>query len=123
MNLTRRQFSAGLAVGLAMPALLRTACAQGATIKIGMVVPSTGVQAESGKHALTGATIALQKVNKAGGVLGKPLELIAEDDQSGNPGAVLAFSKLSTQSEFIAFLGPIRSTAVHAIQPDLLKVA
>jgi branched-chain amino acid transport system substrate-binding protein len=106
-----------------VPALLHTARAQGATIKIGVVVPITGPAAESGAYALTGTRIALDKINKAGGVLGKQVELVTEDDQSTNPGAVLAFSKLATQSEFIAFLGPIRSTAVHAIQPDLLKVA
>jgi ABC-type branched-subunit amino acid transport system substrate-binding protein len=122
MKVTRRQFSAGLAAGIAVPALLHTAPAQGATIKIGMVVPITGPAAESGAYALTGTRIALDKINKAGGVLGKQVELVTEDDQSTNPGAVLAFSKLATQSEFIAFLGPIRSTAVHAIQPDLLKV-
>jgi branched-chain amino acid transport system substrate-binding protein len=97
--------------------------AQGATIKIGMVVPATGPAAESGKYALTGVKIALEKVNKAGGVLGKQVELITEDDQTTNPGAVLAFSKLAAQSDITAFIGPIRSTQVHAIQPDLQKVA
>jgi branched-chain amino acid transport system substrate-binding protein len=123
MIVTRRQFSAGLAAGLAMPTLLRTARAQSATIKIGMIVALTGAGAESGAHALAGAKIALENVNKGGGVLGKQVELVTEDDQSTNPGAVLAFSKLSTQSEFVAFIGSSRSTSMHAVQPDLLKVA
>jgi hypothetical protein len=42
MKVTRRQFSAGLAAGIAVPALLHTARAQGATIKIGVIVPITG---------------------------------------------------------------------------------
>ncbi len=88
-----------------------------------MVIPVTGPAAESGKYALTGAKIALDKVNKAGGVLGKQAELITEDDQTTNPGAVLAFSKLAAQSDMVAFIGPIRSTQVHAIQPDLQKIA
>ena len=123
MKLTRRQFSAGLAAGLSMPAALRAAHAQGATLKIGMVIPVTGPAAESGKYALTGAKIALERINKAGGVLGKQVELITEDDQTTNPGAVLAFSKLAAQPDIVAFLGSIRSTQVHAMAPDLLKVA
>ncbi len=122
MKLTRRDFSAVLAAGVAAPALLRSARAQGATIKIGMCAPVTGPAAESGKYAITGAKIALEQVNKAGGVLGKQLELIVEDDQTTNPGIVLAFSKLAAQSDIVAFLGSIRSTQVHAMQPDVLKL-
>lgn len=122
MRLTRRHFSAALGASLAMPAVLRTARADGATIKVGMVVPITGPAAESGKYAQIGAKLALEAVNKAGGVLGKPLELVFEDDQTTNPGAVLAFSKLASQPELVAFLGSIRSTQVHAMAPDILKV-
>ena len=49
MTFTRRQITAGLAAGIAMPAILRSAHAQGATIKIGMVLPVTGPAADSGK--------------------------------------------------------------------------
>jgi branched-chain amino acid transport system substrate-binding protein len=123
MNITRRRFSAGIAASITLPSLLRSAQAQTSTIKIGMVVPVTGPAAESGKYALTGARIALERINKAGGVLGKQAELVTEDDQTTNPGAVLAFSKLAAQSDIAAFIGPIRSTQVHAIQPDLQKAA
>jgi branched-chain amino acid transport system substrate-binding protein len=123
MKLTRRDFSAGLAVGLAAPALIKSAGAQGATIKIGMCAPITGPAAEAGKYATGGAKLALDAVNKAGGILGKQLELIVEDDQTTNPGIVLAFSKLAAQPDIVAFLGSIRSTQVHAMQPDVLKAA
>jgi branched-chain amino acid transport system substrate-binding protein len=122
MKLTRRDFSAVLAAGLAAPSLIRSAGAQGATIKIGQVLPVTGSAAEQGKFALNGAKLALEAVNKAGGVLGKPLELITEDDQTTNPGVVLAFSKLAAQPDIVAFLGSIRSTQVHAMAPDVLKL-
>ena len=122
MNLTRRGFTTVLAGSIAAPTVIRTAFAQGATVKIGMVVPMTGAAAESGSFAQTGAKIALEAVNKAGGVLGKPLELIFEDDQTTNPGAVLAFSKLASQPDIVAFLGSIRSTQMHAMAPDMLKV-
>lgn len=123
MMVTRRTFTAGLAAGIAAPALIRSAGAQGATIKFGMVVPITGPAAPSGAFAVTGAKIAQEAVNKAGGILGKQLELVTEDDQTTNPGAVLAFSKLASQSDIVAFLGSIRSTQMHAMAPDMLKVA
>lgn len=122
MKLTRRDFSALMAAGLAAPAVMRTARAQGATIKIGMTVPVTGPAAEAGKYAVNGAKLALERVNKAGGVLGKQVELVIEDDQTTNPGIVLAFSKLAAQSDIVAFLGSIRSTQVHAMAPDVLKL-
>jgi branched-chain amino acid transport system substrate-binding protein len=91
-------------------------------IKIGMVAPLTGPAAESGRYQLQGAKLAVEEINSAGGVLGRPLELITEDDQTTNPGVVLAFSRLAASSEFAAFIGPIRSTQVHAMAPDVLKV-
>lgn len=122
MKLTRRDFSALMAAGLATPAVMRTAGAQGATLKIGMTVPVTGPAAEAGKYAVNGAKLALEAINKAGGVLGKKVELVIEDDQTTNPGIVLAFSKLAAQSDIVAFLGSIRSTQVHAMAPDVLKL-
>ncbi|MBQ8102059.1 MULTISPECIES: ABC transporter substrate-binding protein [unclassified Afipia] len=122
MKLTRREFSVGVGAVLAAPSLIRSAGAQGATIKIGMVLPVTGSAAEQGKFALNGAKLALEAVNKAGGVLGKQVELITEDDQTTNPGVVLAFSKLAAQQDIVAFLGSIRSTQVHAMAPDVLKL-
>ena len=122
MKLTRRDFAAGIAAGLAAPYIISSARAQAATIKIGMCAPVTGPAAESGGYAIKGAKLALDAVNKAGGILGKQAELIVEDDQTTNPGIVLAFSKLAAQSDIVAFLGSIRSTQVHAMAPDVLKL-
>ena len=129
MTTTRRTLLANatcLAASTLAPGVIRSAaCAQGAgsTIRIGMVLPVTGSAAEHGRLALNGARIALEAVNKAGGVLGKPLEIVTEDDQTTNPGAVLAFSKLASQSDLVGFLGSIRSTQNHAMAPDILKTA
>jgi branched-chain amino acid transport system substrate-binding protein len=122
MRLTRRDFAAALAAGIAAPHIITSARAQGETIKIGMCAPVTGPAAESGGYAIKGAKLALDAVNKAGGILGKQAELIVEDDQTTNPGIVLAFSKLAAQSDIVAFLGSIRSTQVHAMAPDVLKL-
>jgi branched-chain amino acid transport system substrate-binding protein len=113
MTLSRRSLNWGLAASLAAPAMLRRARADESTIKIGMVLPVTGPAADSGKYSLTGAKIALDRVNKAGGVLGKQVELVTEDDQTTNPGAA--------QPDIVAFLGSIRSTQNHAMAPDILK--
>src|SRR5450432_3718208 len=122
MKLTRRDFAAGIVAGMAAPHIISSARAQAATIKIGMCAPITGPAAEAGKYATGGAKLALEAVNKAGGILGKQAELIIEDDQTTNPGIVLAFSKLAAQSDIVAFLGSIRSTQVHAMAPDVMKL-
>src|SRR5277367_5556394 len=122
MKLTRRDFAAGIVAGIAAPHIVSSARAQGATIKIGMCAPVTGPAVDSGEYPVKGAKLALEAVNKAGGVLGKQLELIVEDDQTTNPGIVLAFSKLASQPDIVGFLGSIRSTQVHAMAPDVLKL-
>src|SRR5258707_6299064 len=122
MNLTRRDFAAGLAVGITAPYVIGSARAQGATIKIGMCVPATGPAAEQGLWAENGETLGLAAVNKGGGVLGKQVELIIEDDQTTNPGIVLAFSRLAAQDDIVGFLGSIRWTQVPARSPDVIKL-
>src|SRR5690348_7593629 len=122
MRLTRRDFAAGIVAGIAAPHIITSARAQGSTIRIGMCVPVTGPAAEQGLWAQNGAKLALDAVNKAGGILGKQAELVVEDDQTTNPGIVLAFSKLAAQSDIVGFLGSIRSTQVHAMAPDVLKL-
>lgn len=63
-------------------------------IKIGFGMQLTGPLAGNGKAALLGAQIWADEVNKAGGLLGRPVELVAYDDQS-NPGLVPGiYSKL-----------------------------
>jgi ABC-type branched-subunit amino acid transport system substrate-binding protein len=91
------------------------------TVKIGMVLSATGPGADAGKYTPAGTKIARGRVNKAGGVLGKQVELITENDLTTNPGAVLAFSKLVVQPDIVAFLGEIRSTQTHAMAPDIMK--
>ena len=121
MKVSRRALNWGLAATIAAPTIGRIGRAEGENLKIGMVLPVTGPAADSGKYALTGAKIALDRVNKAGGVLGRQVELVTEDDQTTNPGAVLAFSKLASQPDIVAFLGSIRSTQNHAMAPEILK--
>ena len=92
-------------------------------IKIGMVVPLTGAIADAGRYGLQGAKLAVEEINAGGGVLGRPLELIVEDDQTLNPTTVLAFTKLADNKDIVAFLGPTRSTQIQAIAPSVLQSA
>jgi branched-chain amino acid transport system substrate-binding protein len=91
-------------------------------LKIGMVAPLTGPAAEVGRYQTQGAKLAAEEVNKAGGVLGRPIELVIEDSQSTNPGSVLAFSKLAGDKDIPAFIGPTFSTQIHATAPDIQRL-
>lgn len=92
------------------------------TLKIGVVAPLTGAVAEPGRIQLNSTRLAVAKVNAAGGVLGRQIELLVEDDGSTNPGAVLAFSRLAQNQDIVGFIGSIRSTQMNAMAPDMLKL-
>jgi branched-chain amino acid transport system substrate-binding protein len=119
-----RDRARGIGLRWAMAVVLMFAAAPllADSLKIGLVAPLTGPGAESGRFQIQGAKLAVEEVNKAGGVLGRQVELLIEDDQTTNPGAVLAFSKLAGDKDIPAFIGSIRSTQVHAMAPDILKV-
>src|SRR5580704_11337224 len=51
-------------------------------IKIGGMFSTTGILAGSGSEALVGAQILIEEVNAAGGINGKPVQLISVDDES-----------------------------------------
>ncbi|MGN6388319.1 MAG: ABC transporter substrate-binding protein, partial [Burkholderiaceae bacterium] len=70
---------------------------------------------------INGAKMALEEINKAGGVLGRPLELRIEDNQSSNPGSVLAISKLTSGKDMTALIGSVRSTQIQAVSPTVKK--
>jgi branched-chain amino acid transport system substrate-binding protein len=89
-------------------------------IVIGLVDEVTGPQAEAGVLTANGAKLAVEEINAAGGILGRPVQLQIEDNQSTNPGTVLAYSKLVSQ-KVVAVLGPLRSTQVQAASPTIAK--
>jgi len=91
-------------------------------LKIGMVATLTGAAAEPGRDETQCAKLAAEEVNKAGGVLGRPIELVIEDSQSTNPGVVLAFSKVTGDKDIPAFIGPIFSTQIQALAPDIQRI-
>ena len=90
-------------------------------IKIGVVNEITGVQAQAGEFTVNGIKLAQEEINNAGGILGRRIELQIEDNQSTNPGTVLAFSKLGGRGDIAGIVGPIRSTQVQAASPTIAK--
>ncbi|HSB82676.1 MAG TPA: ABC transporter substrate-binding protein [Candidatus Methylomirabilis sp.] len=110
---------AGLVIAGLMTISPTTAQAQAKPIKIGHVVPVTGEAAEAGQYQKQGAELAAEKINAAGGVNGRKLSLVVEDDQTTNPGAVAALQKLLEDKEIPAIIGSIRSTQVQAMLPTI----
>jgi branched-chain amino acid transport system substrate-binding protein len=107
--------SAGACVGLVGPAFAAD------TIKIGMTIPMTGPGATTGQLLHLGAKLAVDQINAAGGVLGRQIELVEEDDQTTNPGMVLAFSRLVNRGDLAVIVSSQRSTQVNAISEDIKK--
>jgi branched-chain amino acid transport system substrate-binding protein len=75
-------------------AALAPGLAHSQTIKIGVPVPLSGSSAAAGTDILNGAKMAAAKINAAGGVLGKQIELVPEDDACDAQTAVQAAQKL-----------------------------
>ncbi|CDY77078.1 Branched-chain amino acid ABC transporter, amino acid-binding protein (TC 3.A.1.4.1) [Caballeronia glathei] len=91
------------------------------TIKIGMMTESTGPSSEAGIYQANGAKLALDEINQSGGVLGRQFELRNEDNQSTNPGSVLAISKLTSGADLTALIATVRSTQIQAISPTVMR--
>ncbi|MET3130960.1 branched-chain amino acid transport system substrate-binding protein [Oxalobacteraceae bacterium GrIS 1.11] len=90
-------------------------------IRIGMVNETSGANAEVGIYQANGVALALEEINQAGGVLGRPLKVDIEDNQSTNPGSVLALSKLVGGGNVVAIITSIRSTQTLAIMPKIIR--
>jgi branched-chain amino acid transport system substrate-binding protein len=91
-----------------------TAHAQ-APIRIGASLSMTGSFAELGQNQLRGYQLCIKHANEKGGLLGRKLELIFEDDQSQAPVAVRIYEKLITQDKVEAILGPYSSPISEAV--------
>jgi ABC-type branched-subunit amino acid transport system substrate-binding protein len=92
------------------------AFAQGEPIRLGMSTPMSGPAAELGENMRTGVLAALAEANAAGGVKGRPLELIALDDQYEPAQTVPNMRKLIGEEQVIAIIGNVGTpTAVAAI--------
>lgn len=98
----------GLAAALVLAAC-QLAAPAGAPVKVGLVAPFTGRSGPSGEAIQRGIQLALDEVNRAGGVLGRPLALVTRDVQNDPVGGVAALRELIDQEAIVAVFGGIYS--------------
>jgi branched-chain amino acid transport system substrate-binding protein len=91
------------------------------TIKIGVSEPLTGSVAASGTYVTNGARIAADLVNSQGGVLGKKIELVVEDNKSNPREALNAAEKLILKDKVTVMMGAWGSTFTLATMPKLME--
>lgn len=86
-----------------------------AQMKIGATMPLTGYAASYGEDAKRGVELAVEQVNKAGGIRGKKVEAIFEDDQGAGKTGVAAMQKLVTVDKVPVIVdGMMSATALPA---------
>ncbi|HEY4414189.1 MAG TPA: ABC transporter substrate-binding protein [Verrucomicrobiae bacterium] len=114
MKIQHRQIFAAMVMALPLLAgcnkSASDAGAPSATIKVGEFASLTGSEATFGQQSHNGTQLAVDEINAAGGVLGKKIDLITEDDQSqaGQPATVVR--KLISSDGVVAILGEVASS-------------
>jgi branched-chain amino acid transport system substrate-binding protein len=110
-----------LTAGLGFAVAAATSAYAQETIKIGVTEPLTGSVAASGTYVTNGARIAADYINKNGGVLGKKIELVIEDNKSNPREAVNSVEKLLLKDKVPVLMGAWSSTFTLAIMPKLIE--
>jgi branched-chain amino acid transport system substrate-binding protein len=110
--------SAG-ALGAAMlvPAPWQAAFGQAKPFKIGTLQPLSGAGAAGGKTALVGVQMAVDRINKAGGINGRPIELLIADDESKPDVGRRKTEKLLVEDRIDAHVGGFLSNICLACMP------
>ncbi len=107
-------------------------------IRIGFFAPLTGPAAPDGTSSRNGAQMAVDEINEAGGVLGRPLALVIYDDRLTPSEAVAIAHRLIERDRVVAvvagsYSGPTRATApifqaanvptiaAYAVHPDITR--
>ena len=85
------------------------------TVSIGAIFPLSGSVAFYGNESRDGALLAIEEVNAAGGLLGKKLALISEDDEGNAEKTVNAFTKLTTRDKVTFIIGSSTSGTTQAM--------
>ena len=98
-----------------------TACGKGGsddTIKLGILCSLTGNSQTNGGYAQQGAKMAVEEINAAGGINGKQIELVIEDDGGKADTAINAYNKLQSQ-KVVAIVGPMLSSLALAMDQNV----
>lgn len=116
---TRRSVLAGAALGATIlaPMPWRRAFGAAKPFRLGTLQPLTGVAALGGKTALIGVQMAVDRINKAGGLLGRPVDLIAADSESAPDTGRRAIEKLVTEDNIDFHVGGYLSNVCLACEP------
>src|SRR6266850_4593017 len=119
MRTTRRGFlalsgAASVAVALRLDGV--PARAQSAPVKIGILAAKAGVLAPVGESGLRGVQWATDRINAAGGILGRKIELVVEEESSPKD-TVERFRKLALQDKVDAVTGAISTGVGLALGP------
>ncbi len=111
MQIRLKPLVGALALGLA------TFGAQAAdAIKIGVIGPFTGGSSSMGVSMRDGVRLAAQEINKAGGVLGRQIELVERDDEAKNERGVQIAQELINREKVVAAVGYINTGVALASQ-------
>ena len=116
-------------MGTAMAALATSAMASGAMaggisdteIRLGLITDLSGAVIEYGNESASAARMAVEEVNAAGGIHGRKLTLIVEDNGYEPRKAVLAAQKLVEQDDVFAIVGHLGTATNMAVLPMLLE--
>jgi branched-chain amino acid transport system substrate-binding protein len=114
MHVTRRMFVGGLA---AASVATRAWAQSGDPIPLGSLVPLSGFGSAFGPEIVKGQQIAIAEVMAAGGLLGRPVKLLVQDDQSSPEPAVRAAQQLIQVDKVPVIMGPWVSAVASAVAP------
>ena len=117
MRLNRRSVLAGVAGASLASAAPRVAQAAGEPILLGVSGPSSGPMAQYGAQWKRGFDLALDAINGAGGVKGRPLEYVFEDSQADPRQSVGIAQKFVANPKIVMELGDFSSPASMAASP------
>ena len=90
-------------------------------IKIGAILSLTGTYAGLGEPEKNLIELEVEKINDAGGVNGRPIEVIIEDDATDEAQAVAAASRLIEQENVVAIIGATGTGQTMAIRSDVQR--
>jgi branched-chain amino acid transport system substrate-binding protein len=109
--------SASLATTSAASTSVAVAAASGTSVKIGAVFTTTGANAAYGLSQTNATKLAVDDLNKAGGIGGAPLEVLYQDD-SGDPKQALTVYQTLIQADKVpAIIGPTLSSSAVTADP------
>ena len=96
---------------LGFPAIVR---GQSEAIRIGHLTPRTGFLGPLGEYAVMGVNLAVDEINSSGGVMGRQIDLIAEDSVNPQTASTKA-ERLIERDKVVAIIGEISSASGLAI--------